>query len=150
MLQLKSVFWFLPRTFKNNLLFISGNFLIFSVQYLILESQQKDILNLNWPWFPLFTVFSLIAIIYNLIFYLKHSMRLGLLMLYGLGKAGVFLIVFLENMIILLFSILINLLVSVAFSLIPVLFMTGLIAVISFLSVTRYFFTSIYQTVKGS
>lgn len=150
MLNFASVFWFVPRNIKNNLIYFTGNFFIFAVFYLILSSYYLQLRNFKLGSLLIFSAFSLTAIIYNFIFYFKHSKRLGLLVLYGIGKVGLFFVVLLENLLVMFFAVLVNIAVEWTFDVVFLLIAFGFVFLIAVICCLRYFFTDVYQLIKGS
>lgn len=148
MIQFRSVFWFLIRNFRNNIVFFTGNLLIFSLQYMILVSQFSAIFTYDHTWFPIFIVICFIGMIYNFIFYFNQSGRIGLLLLYGITRMELFFIVFIENLFIMVFSLLLNLFLFAAFDFYSFFILIFLIALISLVSSFKYFFSDIYKIVR--
>lgn len=149
MLQWSSVFYFLIRHFKNNLLFFSGSLMIVCLQYLFfLTHREIFFLPKNHLWLWIFIILIAIQMVYQMVFYLKNSRRIGLLLLYGTGKAGIFFIAFLENLMILALAILINLLAGEIPDLISILLFLALSLACAGVSVARYLFSDLYQILK--
>ncbi len=147
MIKIRSFIWFLPKNLKNNLLFFFGNLLLFSLYYLILIEKYNEIFSFHKSWFTIFIAFTITTLIYNTTFYLKYSKRLGLLLLYGSGKWGLFIYMLLENTITLFLAIIANLFIT-GFHIIPVLTFLIFIIISSSLPIIQYFFVDIYDMLR--
>jgi hypothetical protein len=90
----------------------------------------------------------LISMIYQLIYYMKHSKRLGLLLLYGSGKIGVMLVILLENGITFVLSLLVNLLAGVGINLQAALFLFIFVVLASVICSLRFLFIDIYHIIR--
>ena len=147
MINFKSFMWFLPKNIKNNLLYFTGSILMSAILFLILSVQLTPILELDQTWFGIFLVLALSNVIYNTTFYIKYSKRIGLLLLYGAGKIGVFFFIFLEMFFIAFMGIFINSFITGVSLMAAGIFL--LLTLLNSLSPVIYFMnTDIYQIVR--
>lgn len=148
MIHYRSVFWFLLRNWRNNVIFFTGNLLIFSLEYMIFCQHSRQIFSNDPTWLPIFLFVALISVIYNLIFYFNQSGRIGLLLLYGATKFEILTVIFIENISILILSVILNLFIFAIFDFLAFLFLMGMISILSLISSIKYFFSDIYKIVR--
>lgn len=148
MINFFSILWFIPKNFKNNIFFFTGLLLMYSLQYLIISSKFHLIFSVDRTWFSIILLLLIFGIIYNLTYYLKQSRRLGLLLLYGIGRKGLYFIVLLENGMILLIAIIINIIIAGSVDLKSIAFMFLYLFFSCLLSIIKYYLSDIYRSIK--
>lgn len=149
MLQWSSALSFLLTHLKNNSLFFAGNLIIVALQLLFFTSQKSPFFSSKNTGLWVFLLLIVIHWIFHIIFYFKNAKRIGLLLLYGAKKIEIFLLSFIENALVFILALIINLFIAQAISFFSILIFVFLTLGLTFVSLSRYLFSDIYQILKG-
>lgn len=149
MLQWSSALSFLLTHLKNNSLFFAGNLIIVTLQLLFFTSQKSPFFSSKNTGLWVFLLLIGIHWIFHIIFYFKNAKRIGLLLLYGAKKFEIFLLSLIENALVFILALIINLLITQTISFFSILIFVFLTLGLTFVSLSRYLFSDIYQILKG-